>query len=435
MKISYYSLGCKVNLYESISVVNKFVDNGFELVDFNEVCDVYIINTCSVTSMSDQKSRKIIRQAVKHNPNAVVAVMGCYSQLRPEDIRKIEGVDIILGTSNRDKLFDLVMRELENKQRIDLVQDFRDIKTYEELKIDRYDNKSRGFVKIEDGCNNFCNYCTIPYARGRVRSRNADEVVSEIQTLTDTGLKEIVLSGINTGAYGQDLQDFSFAKLLKKIVTEVKNLGRIRISSIEVTEVNDDVLTVIKENKEHFCNHFHIPIQGGCDNTLKNMGRKYDIDTYIKTVNKVREVFPDVNITADIMAGFCGETNEDFQSTIEFVNNINYGEMHVFPYSKRPMTKAYNMPNHVDEITKRYRTNQLLELNKIKALEYRQLFIGKTVEVVIEKIDGNKGFGHSSNYIEVEFTGYDLKLHQIVNVLIEKVGYPVSYGRQVNGNE
>lgn len=435
MKISYYSLGCKVNLYESIAVVNKFVDNGFELVDFNEVCDVYIINTCSVTSMSDQKSRKIIRQAVKHNPNAVVAVMGCYSQLRPEDIRKIEGVDIILGTSNRDKLFDLVMRELENKQRIDLVQDFRDIKTYEELKIDRYDNKSRGFVKIEDGCNNFCNYCTIPYARGRVRSRNADEVVSEIQTLTDTGLKEIVLSGINTGAYGQDLQDFSFAKLLKKIVTEVKNLGRIRISSIEVTEVNDDVLTVIKENKKHFCNHFHIPIQGGCDNTLKNMGRKYDIDTYIKTVNKVREVFPDVNITADIMAGFCGETNEDFNSTIEFVNKINYGEMHVFPYSKRPMTKAYNMPNHVDEITKRYRTNQLLELNKIKALEYRQLFIGKTVEVVIEKIDGNKGFGHSSNYIEVEFTGFDLKLHQIVNVLIEKVGYPVSYGRQVNGNE
>ena len=428
MKVSYYSLGCKVNLYESIAILNKFIDSGFEVVGFNEISDVYIINTCSVTSMSDQKSRKIIRQAVKRNPNAVVAVMGCYSQLKPEDIREIDGVDIILGTNNRDKMFDLVMKELETREPIDLVDDYRKIETYEELKIDRYDNKSRGFVKIEDGCENFCTYCTIPYARGKVRSRMASEVVNEIQTLTDTGLREIVLTGINTGAYGQDLSDFTFADLLLKIVKEVKNLGRIRISSIEVTEVNDEVLKVINENKEHFCNHFHVPIQGGCDNTLKNMGRKYDINTYIETINKIRAIFPDANITTDIMAGFCGETTGDFKDTLDFVYGMHYGEMHVFPYSKRPLTKAYTMPNHVDEITKRMRTEELLNANRINALEYRKQFEGQVLEVVVEKIKGNTAFGHSSNYMEVEFTGQNLKLHEIRKVYIEKAGYPVSTG-------
>lgn len=431
MKVSYYSLGCKVNLYESIAIINKFIDHGFEVVSFNDVSDVYIINTCSVTSMSDQKSRKIIRQAIKHNKDAVIAVMGCYSQLRPEDIREIDGVDIILGTSNRDKMFDLVMEELKNRKKIDLVEDYKLITNYEDLKIDRYDNKSRGFVKIQDGCENFCNYCTIPYSRGKIRSRNGDDVVEEIQTLTDTGLREIVLTGINTGAYGKDLDGFTFADLLNRIVNEVNNLGRLRISSIEITEINDDVLNVIKNNKEHFCDHFHVPVQGGCNNTLKNMGRKYDIETYINTINKIRSIFPDVNITTDIMAGFCGETNEDFSDTMDFVYSINYGEMHVFPYSKRPLTKAYNMPNHVDEITKRMRTDELLEANRIKALEYRKKFEGKVLDVVIERIKGNTAYGHSSNYMEVEFTGYDLKLHEIRKVYIEKANYPVSSGKEI----
>lgn len=428
MKVSYYSLGCKVNLYETTAIINQFIDHGFEVVSFNDVSDVYIINTCSVTSMSDQKSRKIIRQAIKRNPEAIIAVMGCYSQLKPDDIREIPGVDIIIGTSNRDKLFDYVMAILDERKVIDKVDDYRTISTYEELKIDRYNNKSRGFVKIQDGCENFCNYCTIPYARGKVRSRNADEVVSEIQTLTNTGLREIVLTGINTGAYGTDLEGFTFANLLEKIVREVDNLGRIRISSIEVTEVNDDVLKVISENKEHFCNHFHVPIQGGCDNTLKNMGRKYDIDTYISTINKIREIFPDVNITTDIMAGFCGETSDDFLKTLDFVYAMRYGEMHVFPYSKRPLTKAYTMPNHVDEISKRIRTEDLLAANRINALEYRKYFEGKVLEVVIEKVKGNTAFGHSSNYLEVEFSGNNLKLHEIRKVYIQEAGYPISRG-------
>lgn len=431
MKVSYYSLGCKVNLYESIATINKFIDNGFEVVSFNDYSDIYIINTCSVTSMSDQKSRKIIRQAIKHNPNAIVAVMGCYSQLRPEDIRSIEGVDIILGTSNRDKIFDLVMEEIKSRKVIDLVEDYKNITCYEDLKIDRYDNKSRGFVKIQDGCENFCNYCTIPYARGKVRSRKWESVVEEIQTLTNTGLREIVLTGINTGAYGTDLDHFSFADLLYKIVTKVENLGRIRISSIEVTEVNDDVLKVINDYKNHFCNHFHVPIQGGCDNTLSNMGRKYNIETYINTINKIRSIFPDVNITTDIMAGYCGESSQDFQDTLKFVDSMNYGEMHVFPYSKRPLTKAYNMPGHIDEITKRFRTDELLSLNRIKALDYRKQFEGKVLEVVIEKIKGNIAIGHSSNYMEVEFTGENLNLHEIRKVYINKAGYPISQGKAI----
>lgn len=431
MKVSYYSLGCKVNLYESIAIINKFIDHGFEVVSFNDKSDVYIINTCSVTSMSDQKSRKIIRQAVKHNKDAVIAVMGCYSQLRPEDIREIDGVDIILGTSNRDKMFDLVMEELKNRKKIDLVEDYKLISTYENLKIDRYDNKSRGFVKIQDGCENFCNYCTIPYSRGKIRSRNSDDVIEEIQTLTDTGLREIVLTGINTGAYGKDLDGFTFADLLNRIVKEVKNLGRLRISSIEITEIDDAVLNVIKNNKEHFCDHFHVPVQGGCNNTLKNMGRKYDIETYISTINKIRSIFSDVNITTDIMAGFCGETNIDFSDTMDFVYSMNFGEMHVFPYSRRPLTKAYTMPNHVDEITKRMRTDELLQTNRIKALEYRKKFEGKVLDVVIERIKGNMAYGHSSNYMEVEFTGYNLKLHEIRKVYIEKANYPVSSGKEI----
>lgn len=430
MKVSYCSLGCKVNEYEAVAIINEFVDHGYDLVDFNQIADVYIINTCTVTATSDSKSRKMIRQAVKRNPQAVVAVMGCFAQLNPEDINKIEGVDIILGTSNRHKLFTLVEDVLKNKNPYALVEEINQVKLYEEIKIKRFTNQTRGFVKIEDGCDNFCSYCAIPYARGRVRSRKPEDVLEEIQSLTDQGMREIVLTGINTGAYGKDLEDYSFANLLRDIANKTRNLGRIRISSIEVTEIKDELLSAISENSSHFCQHFHIPLQGGCDETLKRMNRKYNTSEYEKTLEKIRTIFPDVNITTDILAGFSGETAEDFEKSKEFIAKMNFGEMHVFPYSKRPGTRAYTFTDQVDEITKRFRVNELLQLNKEKALEYRQKFINEVLDVVVEKNNKGKAFGHSSNYLEVEFESKTAKSNDLCKVRMEDVNYPISLGKE-----
>lgn len=429
MKVSYYSLGCKVNLYESEAIVNEFIENGFELTNFDDICDIYIINTCTVTKTSDAKSRKIIRQAIKKNPNAVICVMGCYSQLHPDEVKQIEGVDVIVGTSNRIMLYPLAMSALEKKNPQVLIQDALKTKNYEELKIKRFNNKTRGFIKIEDGCNNFCTYCAIPYARGPVRSRNHQDVIDEIKLLTEQGTKEIVLTGINTAAYGSDLKDYTFAKLLEDIVKNVPNLGRIRISSIEVTEITDELLSIIAENREKFCNHFHIPLQSGSDKILQKMARKYNLDYYRKKIQRIRQLFPGVNITTDVMVGFSGETNEDFNDIKNFINEIKFGEMHVFPYSKRPGTKAYTYPDEVDEITKKVRVNELLLVNEQNALAYRQNFVGTVQEVIIEKIENGKAFGHTSNYMDIEFDALDSKVNDLVQVEIIEAGYPISIGK------
>ena len=427
MKVSYHSLGCKVNLYESEAIVNQFIDNGFELGDFNDECDVYIINTCSVTSVSDAKSRKIIRQAIKRNDNAVVAVMGCYAQLKPEDIKGIEGVDVLVGTNNRHLLYPLVMKTIESKHGNTIVEDILSVKEYEEVKINRYNNKTRGFVKIQDGCDNYCSYCTIPYARGHVRSRKKEDVISEIQILAAHGMKEIILTGINTASYGSDFDGYDFADLLEDIVKKVKGKIRLRISSIEVTEITDKLIKVIKDNEEYFCRHFHIPLQGGADSTLKRMYRKYNLDFYKNKINLLRQYFPNVNITTDIMVGFSGETDQDYNDTLDFVRNIQFGDIHVFPYSRRPETKAYNFPDIVNNVTKQFRVNKLINVNEIEALKYRESFVGKTVDVIIEKVQDNIAFGHSSEYLEVKFTG-DVKQNDLVKVEIIEAGYPLSKG-------
>jgi len=431
MKVSYYSLGCKVNEYESIAIINEFIDHDYQLVDFNEQADVYIINTCTVTSNSDSKSRKIIRQATKRNPNAVIAVMGCFVQLNPDVVNSIDGIDVIVGTSNRHLLYELVDDVLKDKNPKYYIEDTKDIKEYEEIKIKRYANHTRGFIKIEDGCDNFCSYCAIPYARGRVRSRAPLDVIEEIQLLTNQGMKEIVLTGINTGQYGKDLNNYSFADLLLDIVKKVENLGRIRISSIEVTELTDELLTIIKENENHFCAHFHVPLQGGTDQILKKMNRKYDINFYQDKIKKLRELFVNVNITTDYLTGFAGETAELYEEGKRFVEKMNFGEMHIFPYSKRPNTKAYHFEDHVDQISKKFRVNELLSLNKEKALEYRQNLIGQVLEVIVEKVVKGVAFGHSSNYIEVEFNTETAKANDLCYVEITKANYPISSGKEV----
>lgn len=431
MKVSYYSLGCKVNEYESVAIINEFIDNGFELVNFNSKADVYIINTCTVTATADSKSRKIIRKATKTNEDAVVAIMGCYSQLNPKQIEDIPGVDIVLGTNNRHLLFNYVMDALNNKNKVFAIEKPSSSWEYEELKVNIFNNQTRGFIKIQDGCNNFCSYCAIPYARGRVRSRLASDVNEEIKLLANDGMKEVVLTGINTGAYGTDLNNYLLSDLLQELINKVDNLPRIRISSIEVTEVNDNLLNLIKENKKVFCEHLHIPLQGGTNKTLKGMNRKYTIEEYRNLIKKVRDIFPDVNITTDIMVGFPGETIEDFNETKAFLNEIAYGEMHVFPFSKRPGTKANSFENDIDQITKKIRANELLELNKVNALKYRSKFISKKLEVLVEKVVNGIAFGHSSNYINLSFPTKSAKPNEIYTVELIEANYPLSIAKEI----
>ena len=430
MKISYYSLGCKVNLYECESIVNKFIENGFTLGKFDEKCDVYLINTCSITEVSDAKSRKIIRQAIKQNNDAVVAVMGCYAQLKPEDIKKIPGVSVLIGTSNRDKIYDLIIDFLNNKNPIYCVDEILNFRKYEELKLKCINDKTRGFVKIEDGCDNYCSYCTIPYARGHVRSRDKNNIIEEIQILTNQGIKEIVLTGINTGHYGKELSNYDFSDLLADICENVKGLGKLRISSIEMTEITIKLLNTIKKYNNHFCNQFHIPLQGGCDNTLIRMNRKYNCSQFLDKINLIRSYFENVNITTDYMAGFSGETDLDFEVSLKFIEKVGFGEMHIFPYSRRPRTKAYNFDGIVNPIVKKERVNKLLELNKQKALEYRNNFLHKEVEVLVEKEINGLLFGHTSNYLEVLFSG-NCQINEYARVMIKDVDYPICKGVEI----
>ncbi|MBO4666597.1 MAG: tRNA (N(6)-L-threonylcarbamoyladenosine(37)-C(2))-methylthiotransferase MtaB [Bacilli bacterium] len=437
--VSYMSLGCKVNLYESVSVVNSFLENGFVEGSFDDICDVYIINTCTVTQTSDSKSKKMIRQAIKRNPDAIICVMGCFAQLNNEEIKKIEGINVLCGTSNRLRILPAVLEMINSGKKyfVDLTQTYNEICEFENLTIDHYDHKTRGFVKIQDGCENFCSYCAIPYSRGRFRSRDKESVIKEIQTLSDNGMKEIVLTGINTGAYGLDLDDITFPSLLEEIILRVKNLGRIRISSIEATEVTKELLDVMKKYENHFCMHLHIPIQGGSDEIIKMMHRKYDLAFYKEKIKLVRSYFPLINITADAMVGFNGETNDLFEKAKETIKEISYGEIHVFPYSMRPNTLAYNeskkikFSDRIDNATKKFRVNELLMINEEKALEYREKFIGKELDLLVEEIKDGYAYGHSSNYLEIKIKDQNLHQNDMVKVELINAGYPVSEGRLI----
>lgn len=439
-KVAYMNLGCKVNLYETMAVIDEFVGNGFEIVEYSDYSDVYIINTCTVTQTSDSKSKKLIRQAHKKNPNAIVCVMGCYSQLNPLDAINLEGVNIVTGTSNRSKIYSEAMKLLNAQdfnKKVSLHEEYKDINCYENIKLDHFYDRTRGFVKIQDGCENFCSYCAIPYARGKFRSRDKESIIEEIQLLINDNIKEIVLTGINTGAYGLDLNGYDFPCLLSDICENVNGLGRLRISSIEATEVNAKLLDVMKKYDKHFCMHMHIPCQAATDEVLKLMNRKYNLDYYKSVLKLVRSYFPLINITSDILTGFDGETNELFAIGKDNIESFNYGEIHVFPYSPRSNTLAYKKSienKHkydVNASIKKMRVNELLALNEIKALEYRNIFLGKTVDVLIEKVTGNKAFGHSSNYLEVEVSGDNLKENDLIFVRINKIGYPISYGEKL----
>lgn len=413
--IAFHTLGCKVNTYESNAMLKIFNEAGYQEVDFKEIADVYVINTCTVTNTGDSKSRQMIRKAIRKNPQATVCVVGCYSQIAPEEIEQIEGVGVVLGTQHRKDIVKYVDEYLKTGKPVIKVDNVMNLKKFEDLNIDRFKN-TRAFLKIQDGCNNFCTYCIIPYARGRVRSRDKDSVLDQAKTLVANGYVEIVLTGIHTAGYGEDLDNYSFYDLLVDLVN-IDGLKRLRISSIETSQISDEIINLIGSN-EIIVDHLHIPLQSGCDATLKRMNRKYTTSQYLEKINKIRNYLPNIAFTTDVIVGFPGESDEEFEETYNFIKKVNYSELHVFPYSPRRNTPAAKMKDQVDDKIKHERVNRLLELSKELNQNFALKQIGKTLKVLFEKRDGDYLVGHASDYLKVRVKTTDNLIGEIVEIKI-----------------
>lgn len=413
ISFSVLTLGCKVNSYESEAVINKLINEGYILKEFNEVCDIYIINSCTVTKTSDQKSRQMIHAARRRNENAIIVVMGCYSQLNINEASNI--ADIVLGTNNKLQVVELVKSYLETKKQILAVTDVLNNPNYEEMKVSSLKTHTRGFIKIQDGCENYCSYCAIPYSRGKIRSRDPENVIEEIKGLVLSGTKEVILAGINTGTYGKDLGYINLAELIERIMKET-SLYRLRLSSIELMEITDELLSTLRKYQSRIANHLHIPIQGGSENVLRRMNRKYSIKEYENRILDIRKIFPDVALTTDILAGFVGETIEEFNETIEFIEKIKFYEMHVFPYSRRANTKADEMEGHLDKKIITSRAKQISDVAKKLKEEYINNYIGTSLDVLVEAKKGNMWHGHTSNYLDVYFVSEKELENKIVKV-------------------
>ena len=412
MKFAIHTFGCKVNIYESEYIINLMLDNGYKLVDFNEEADIYIINTCTVTNEADKKDRKLINSTRNNHKDSILIVMGCYSQLNKDNIN----ADIVLGNKHKSKIIELIEEYKETKEKIILVEDITET-NFEDMYINRFINHTRAFVKIQDGCNAFCSYCTIPYARGGLRSKDFDTVIKEVKTLVDNGYKEIVLTGIHTGRYGIE-KNTNLETLLKELV-KIKDIFRIRLSSIEINEITDGIIELIKNNKV-MAKHLHIPIQSGSNEILKNMNRLYDINFFLKRINHIKKEIPDVSITTDLIVGFPGETEELFKETIDTLNKIKFTKIHTFPYSKRNGTKAASIDNQIDGITKKCRVREVLSLSNQYELEYYQKNINKEFDGIIETRKDNKKIVVTSNYIPVEIES-NLENNTKVNIKITNI--------------
>lgn len=403
MKVAFSTLGCRVNQYETEAMTEKFIKEGYEVVSYDSFSDVYVINTCTVTNMGDKKSRQMIGRARRHNEEAIIAVVGCYSQIAPEEVSKIEGVDIVLGTRNKGDIIYWVNRVREENKQLVEVNDVLRNKEFEELNIEEYQDRTRAFIKIQDGCNRFCSYCLIPFARGAVCSKPPQKVLDEVMELSKNGFKEIILSGIHTASYGADFNEsFTLVDLLEK-VNDIEGIERIRIGSIDPTFFTDAVIDRI-EKLEKLCSHFHLSLQSGCDVTLQRMNRHYSSKDYKNVVNKLRQRISNVSITTDIIVGFPGETNDEFEITYKFLKELKLSKMHIFKFSPRKGTKAASMDNQVDGSIKDERSNILISLNKELEIEFMNKFIGSKMNVLYEKNYNNESTkfeGYTTNYIKI----------------------------------
>lgn len=423
-RVAIHTLGCKVNQTESEAMLGLFQKHGYTPVGWREEADVYVINTCTVTHLGDRKSRQMIRQAIKRNPAAKIVVTGCYAQTSPGEVLAIPGVDLVIGTQDRGRLVELVEQVQKGQAPLNLVADITQRREFEELPLESFVHRTRAFVKIQDGCNQFCSYCIVPYARGRVRSRQPDRVIAELQRLVQAGFAEIVLTGIHTSAYGQDLgEGASLASLLCRVLTEVPALPRLRLSSLEPTEITDELIELVAANPA-LCRHFHIPLQSGHDEILFRMNRHYTTREYRQLVDKIRAFVPGVAITSDVIVGFPGETETHFLQSLQFIDELNFTDLHVFKYSPRAGTRAAKFPNQVAPQVKEERSQRLIALAREEAGRFARAFLGQTLTVLIEEQAGPARWaGYTDNYLRVVLPAVDERdlRGQLVRVTLERI--------------
>jgi threonylcarbamoyladenosine tRNA methylthiotransferase MtaB len=432
--VAFHTLGCKVNQYETEGIWQSFKEQGYDRVDFEAIADIYVINTCTVTNTGDKKSRQVIRRAIRKNPEAVVCVTGCYAQVSPGEVMEIPGVDVVVGTQDRGKMIDYIEQHIETREPVNGVSNIMKNRVFEEMDVPDFSDRTRANLKIQEGCNNFCTFCIIPWSRGLLRSREPENVIKQAQQLVDAGYKEVVLTGIHTAGYGEDFTDYDFADLLSDLETKVDGLKRIRISSIEASQITEKVMQVIDES-EKIVRHLHVPLQAGSDTVLERMRRKYSTDFYKSQIDRLKQALPGLAVTSDVIVGFPGETDEEFMETYRFIQEIGFSELHVFPFSKRTGTPAAKMADQVDDETKNDRVHKLMTLSEQQAKAYASRYEGDVVEVIPEEVEEVNGetllTGYSDNYMRLQFVGDASLIGEIVRVKLTKAGYPINQGEFV----
>lgn len=415
MKFSILTFGCKVNSYESEFMKELLISHGYIYNEDEKNSDIVIVNTCSVTNTADNKCKKTIRSIRRDNKNTILVVCGCTAENHREELNDLD-IDILIGNKDKSKIVEMIEDyKITNKKYIKFY-DGR-LKEFEDMNVESFTDLTRAYVKIQDGCNNYCAYCIIPYVRGNIRSKKFDEAVNEIKTLVNKGHKEIVFTGINTGAYGKETGLYDLTDLIREI-SKIEELDRIRVSSIEITEINDKFIEEMRVNPK-LCAHLHVSLQSGSERILQIMNRKYTKAEYLEKINKLKKARPEINLTTDVIVGFPTETEEEFQECIEYCKIVGFSKIHVFPYSKREGTKAASMDGHLPNVIKKERARRLIEIDNDLQLEYNKKFIGKVVSVLIEEIIDGKSIGHTQNFLKVEINK-ELENNTIVDVIIKE---------------
>lgn len=427
--VSFYTLGCKVNQYETNAMEQQFIKNNYEIVENTQKADIYIINTCTVTNMAERKSRQMLRRVKEINPSAVLVVCGCYAQVAKNELEQIPEIDIILGINEKNEIVQIVenymekMAEQDKRSQKAEIDDVSKQKEFLDFGDVTYTEKNRAVVKVQDGCNMFCSYCIIPYARGRIRSRKIESVVSEIEKIAKEGIKEVVITGIHVASYGKDFDNENTPKKIRLIdlleaINKIDGIDRIRLSSLEPTIVDEEFATRLSK-LDKICDHFHLSLQSGCDETLKRMNRKYTTQIYRDAVATLRKYYPEASFTTDVIVGFPGETDEEFAKTYEFLKEIDFYRLHVFKYSPRRGTVAEKMPNQIDGNKKEERSNKLIELSNSTENKHNQSYIGKTAKVLFEEFEDGFFKGHTTNYMMVKVAGEEEQSDKFVNKILD----------------
>ena len=427
--VSFYTLGCKVNQYETNAMEQQFIKNNYEIVENTQKADIYVINTCTVTNMAERKSRQMLRRVKEINPSAVLVVCGCYAQVAKNELEQIPEIDIILGINEKNEIVQIVenymekMAEQDKRSQEAEIDDVSKQKEFLDFGDVTYTEKNRAVVKVQDGCNMFCSYCIIPYARGRIRSRKIESVVSEIKKIAKEEIKEVVITGIHVASYGKDFDNENTSKKIRLIdlleaINKIDGIDRIRLSSLEPTIVDEEFATRLSK-LDKICDHFHLSLQSGCDETLKRMNRKYTTQIYRDAVATLRKYYPEASFTTDVIVGFPGETDEEFAKTYEFLKEIDFYRLHVFKYSPRRGTVAEKMPNQIDGNKKEERSDKLIELSNSTENKHNQSYIGKTVKVLFEEFEDGFFKGHTTNYMMVKVAGEEEQSDKFVNKILD----------------